>query len=103
MMVMIAMTKGNRGWQGRNSNRAGTGSRSWCWGHGRCCFFGLLLIVLLRLLMESRNISGVRPFTTHSPPPPLSITKTMPYRLTYSWITWRHFLIWDVLLSDDFS
>jgi hypothetical protein len=28
MMVMIAMTKGNRGWQGRNSNRAGTGSRS---------------------------------------------------------------------------
>lgn len=90
MMVVITVTRSNRGCQGMwlilpyhspplKKVRELKEGRNWKQAlmqrPRRMPLLGLLLVVLLRLRIESRTTSpGVGPFTMCSPPPPLSIT-----------------------------
>jgi hypothetical protein len=70
---------------------------NWSRDHGRVLFTGLLPVFLLSLL--SYRTQDRRPEVLYTVGWALlhqSLVKKMPY----SWILWRHFLIWGFLLSD---
>jgi hypothetical protein len=85
-----------KGSQGRNSNRAGTWTQE--------------------LMLRPWRTAAYRLAPPGGPPaqgwhypgwdgPFLhqSLIEKMPYRLAYSPVSWRHFLSWDSILSDDCS
>ena len=81
------------------------GGRSWC----RCCE-GMLLTGLLRMACSVCSLIESRTSNLLMAPPTMGLAlsqppliKTTPYRFTFSWILWKHFLNWGSLLSDDSS
>ena len=84
--------------EARRGTQAGQepGDRSWCRGHG-----GVLLTGLLSLLSYRTQTTSP---TTALP----TVGCALPHwslieKMSYSWISWRHFLNWGSFFSDDLT
>ena len=84
--TLLFITKGSQDWISSRSE-----SRSWCRGHGGMFLTGLLpLACSACFFIESKTTSpGMAP--PQWALPAWSLTEKMSYR----WISWRHFLTWS--------
>ena len=79
-----------------------SGCRSWCRGHGGCCWLVCSHGLFSLFTEPSTTCPGMAPpqwssgALRHQ-----SLIKKMPYSFGYSPTLWRHFLNWGSLLSDD--
>jgi hypothetical protein len=92
--TLLFISKGSQDW---NSSRSG--SRSWCRGHE-----GMLLSVLLLLACSASLL--IEPKTTSPEMAPPTMDWALPpwspiEKMSYSWISWRHFLKGGSFLCDN--
>jgi hypothetical protein len=89
--TLLFITERNQDW---NSSRSG--SRSWCRVHGGMFFTGLLPLACSACYLIEWRLPVQRWSHPQGAFPPWSLIEKM----TYSWISWRHFLNWSSFLCD---
>jgi hypothetical protein len=92
--MLLFITKESQDW---NSSRSG--SRSWCRGHGEMFFTGLPLLACSACFLIEPRLPALRWSHPQGTFPPWSLIEKM----SYSWISWRHFLNWSSFLCDNSS
>jgi hypothetical protein len=94
--TLLFITKERQDW---NSSRSG--SRNWCRGHG-----GMLLTGLLPLACSICFLIELKTTSPRMAPPTIGWVLspwTLIEKMSYSWISWRHFLTWSSFLCDNSS
>ena len=92
--TLLFITKGSQDWISSRSK-----SRSWCRGHGGMLFTGLLPLACSACFhIEPKTTSPEMVPHTMGP-----LLWSLIEKMSYSWISWRHFPNWSSFLCDNFS
>ena len=92
--TFLFISKGSQDW---NLNR--WGSRSWCRGNGGMLLTGLPPLACSACSLIEPRLPAQRWYHPQWALPTWSLIE----RMSYSWISWRHFLNWSSFLCDNSS